>query len=126
MRKALFLLILSLILSLASFYPVSAIPTFYGSGFGLHGMWTRFLDTNTTILYGGSDFFHYPWEADDIHQLADHDMKINLGIGWWTPFFNGQIAWNTSVVDFYYNASLLRLLEQHIDWEFTYLNPNKT
>jgi hypothetical protein len=52
-------------------------------------------------------------------------MKINFRPFWWWQFYNGEIAWNTSVDDIYYNATLLRLLEQYIDWEFSYLNPDK-
>jgi hypothetical protein len=104
---------------------VNAIPTFYGSFFGYPGKWTRLLDTNTTIFWSQADFQHRPWEAGDLHRLADTGMKINFRPYWWWQFYNGEIAWNTSVVDIYYNATLLRLLEQYIDWEFSHLNPEK-
>ena len=125
MRKALFLLVLILILASAFIPAVSAIPIFYGSFFETQGMWTRLLDANINLFVSGADFQHSPWEAEDVHQLADHGIKINFRTFWWWQFYNGEIAWNTSVVDFYYNASLLKLLEQYIDWEFTYLNPEK-
>lgn len=104
---------------------VGAIPTFYGSFFERQGMWTRLLDTNISLFVSGADFQHSPWEAEDVHQLADHGVKINFRTYWWWQFYNGEIAWNTSVVDIYYNATLMELLEQQIDWQLSYLNPDK-
>jgi len=104
---------------------VDAIPMFYGGSFGRQGMWTRLLDTNATIFWSQGDFWHYPWEAEDLHQLADHGVKINYRIYWWEKFQNGEIAWNTSVVDFYYNTSLMKLLEQEIDAQLLHLDLNK-
>jgi len=98
---------------------------FYGGFFGRKGMWPRLLDTNTSIFWSQADFFHRPWEAEYVHQLADHGIKTNYRFGLWHKFQNGEIAWNTSVVDLYYNASLMELMEGEIDWQFSYLNPDK-
>ena len=124
MRRASFVLILVSILSLGYLSVVSALPTFYGGSFD-RGLWPRVVDTNVRLFESGADFFHYPWMAEDVHQLADQDIKIIFRIFWWWPFYNGQIAWNTSVVDFYYNASVLKLLEQEIDWQLSHLNMSK-
>ena len=110
MRLRLNVLVFVTILCLTPIYGVNAIPTFYGSFFGYPGRWTRLLGTNTTIFWSQADFQHRPWEAGDLHQLADAGMKINFRPYWWWQFYNGEIAWNTSVVDIYYNATLLRLL----------------
>ena len=125
MRKVLFLLILTLVLTSASISPISAVPMFYGGFFGRQGLWPRLLDTNTSIFWSQGDFQHIPWEGEDIHQLANHGIKINYRFGLWHKFQNGELAWNTSVVDLYYNASLMELMEWEIDWQFSYLNPDK-
>ncbi|MDH5689343.1 MAG: PKD domain-containing protein, partial [Candidatus Bathyarchaeota archaeon] len=103
----------------------SGITMFYGGFFGSHGEWTKLIDTNAVIFWSQGDFQHRPWEVEDIHQLADHGVKINYRVYWWHAFHNGEIAWNTSVVDFYYNATLMKLLEEHIDWQLSQLNTDK-
>ena len=77
------------------------------------------------MFESGADFFHSPWEAEGVHQLADQGVKINFRIFWWWGFYNGEIAWNTSVVDLYYNASLRGLLEEYFDSTFSYLDLDK-
>ena len=124
MREVLFALVLILILTSASISAVSAIPTFYGGGVE-KGLWTRVFKSNVRLFEAGTDFDHYPWIAEDIHQLADHGVDIVLRVFWWWGFYNGEIAWNTSVVDMYYNASLIELLEQLIDWQFSHLDMSK-
>ncbi len=98
---------------------------FYGGGFSSQGLWRRLLDTNTSIFWSQGDFQHRPWEGEDINQLADQGIKINYRFGLWHKFENGEIAWNTSVVDLYYNASLMELMEREIDWQLSYLNVDK-
>ncbi|UCH56967.1 MAG: hypothetical protein JSV18_06415, partial [Candidatus Bathyarchaeota archaeon] len=98
---------------------------FYSGGIVTPDMWRRLLDTDTSLFWSQGDFYHSPWEADHLHQLADAGVKINYRPFWWWKFYNGEIAWNTSTVDFYYNATLLGLLEQYIDWEFSHLDPEK-
>jgi len=97
---------------------------FYGGSFE-QDMWTRVLGTNTTMFESGADFFHNPWEAEDIHQMADQGIKINFRIFWWWGFYNGEIAWNTTVVDFYYNSTLMELLEQDVNRTLSYLDMDK-
>ena len=43
----------------------------------------------------------------------------------WHKFENGEVAWNTSVVDLYYNASLMELMKREIDWQLSYLDVDK-
>jgi hypothetical protein len=110
---------------LAPVFSVKAIPTFYGSSYDTPGKWIRLLNTNASIYVSSADFFHHPWQAGDLPQIADSGLKVNFRIFWWQGFHNGEITRNTSVVDLYYNASLLRLLEEHIDRQFSYLDPEK-
>jgi len=118
-------LVLILALSLNTLFPVSAIPLFYSGGIEDPDTWTRILDTDTSLFWSQGDFFHSPWEADNLHLLADAGVKVNYRPFWWWKFYNGEIAWNASVVDFYYNETLLGLLEEYIDWEFSHLDPEK-
>jgi len=118
-------LVLILVLCLASLFPASAIPTFYSGGIEDPDTWTRLLDTDTSLFWSQGDFFHSPGEADHLHRFADVGVKINYRPFWWWKFYNGEIAWNASVADFYYNATLLGLLEEYIDQDLSRLDPEK-
>jgi len=98
---------------------------FYSGGIEDPDTWTRLLDTDTSLFWSQGDFYHSPREADHLHELADTGVKVNYRPFWWWKFYNGEIAWNTSVADFYYNASLLGLLEEYIDRDLSRLDPDK-
>ena len=105
---------------------INAIPTYYGGGIDNNDTWRRLLFLNTTIFGSSGDFWHYPWESENIKGLADEGVLINFRINWWDRFSNGELAWNTSVVDFYYNSTLMELLEEEIDWSLNFLDLDKT
>jgi len=104
---------------------VNAIPMFYGGGFGTQGQWRRLLNTSTSIFWSQGDFQHNSWEGEDINQLADQGIRINYRFGLWHKFENGEIAWNKSVVDLYYNSSLMELMKREIDWQLSHLDVEK-
>jgi len=114
---------LALTLILASLAPHGySVTTFYGGAVDRPDYWRRLLDTDTAYFWSQGDFFHYPWEGENLMALEAEGMKINYRLYWWHSFFNGEIAWNTSVVDLYYNATLMRLLEEHIDTQLSHLD----
>ena len=114
-----------LIILITPISQVSAIPTFYGGYVNIEGLWMRLLNTNTSIFWSQGDFFHYPHEGEALDLLADNGIKVNFRLAWWHKFKNGEIAWNSSVVDFCYNETLLGMLNDYIDNEFTYFDPEK-
>jgi len=112
-------------LVLSTFMNVAAIPTFYGGGLENTETWTRVPWLNATIFVSSGDFQHYPWEADHLMRLADMGVRINFRVDWWNRFWNGERAWNTSVIDFYYNATRLSLLEDELDLIFGHMDMEK-
>ncbi len=124
-RSKALLMLLFLGALLISISQAQAVQTFYGGALDNNATWRRLLFLNTTIFVSSGDFQHYPWEGDNLMGLADEGVLINFRIDWWARFANGERAWNTSVVDFYYNESRLGLLEDEIDWGLSYLDLDK-
>ena len=107
---------------LAALPQVNAVTTFYGGGLESDEGWSRVAFLNTTVFVSSGDFQHSPWEADSIMALAESGVKVNFRVDWWARLWNGEVAWNTSVVDLYYNSTLLALLEGELDWIFSFLD----
>ena len=125
LRKRHSVLIILIALYLTTSFPASAIPSFYSGNIDTPEMWRRLLDTDTSIFWSQGDFQHNPWETESQQELADAGMNINFRIFWWRHFNNGEIAWNTSIIDFYYNMTLQTLIKEYIDSEFSHLDPDK-
>lgn len=125
MRKgSIFLFILFIMLRLNLVNHSQAIPTFYGGSLQ-EDTWSRLLRTGVEMFESSADFQHHPWEPELVHRMADAGVKINFRLFWWWQFYNGEIAWNTSVVDLYYNETRMGLLEEFIDWQLDQLDPDK-
>jgi hypothetical protein len=77
------------------------------------------------MFESSADFQHNPWEPELVHRLADAGVKVNFRLFWWWQFYNGEVAWNTSVVDLYYNETLMGLLEGFVDGQLDQLDPEK-
>jgi hypothetical protein len=103
---------------------VDCIPTFYGGNLQKE-TWSRLLRTGVAMFESSADFQHNPWEAELVHRLADAGVRINFRLFWWWQFYNGEVAWNTSIVDLYYNETLMGLLEGFVDGQLNQLDPEK-
>jgi len=109
------------------FRPVNhsqGIPSFYGGSLQ-EDTWRRLLRTGVGMFESSADFQHNPWEPELVHRLADAGVKVNFRLFWWWQFYNGEVAWNTSVVDLYYNETLMGLLEGFVDGQLDQLDPEK-
>jgi hypothetical protein len=119
-----FLLVLIIVLASYQVYITQGIPCFYGGSLQ-EGTWSRLLRTGVMMFESSADFQHNPWEPELVHRLADSGVRINFRLFWWWQFYNGEVAWNTSVVDLYYNETLMELLEGFVDGQLDQLDPEK-
>ncbi len=119
-----FLLVLLVVLAPYQVYITQGIPCFYGGSLQ-KGTWSRLLRTGVMMFESSADFQHNPWEPELVHLLADSGVRINFRLFWWWQFYNGEIAWNASVVDLYYNETIMRLLEGFVDGQLDQLDPEK-
>lgn len=103
---------------------VNCLPAFYGGNLQRE-TWSRLLRTGVAMFESSADFQHNPWEAELVHRLADAGVRINFRLFWWWQFYNGEVAWNTSVVDLYYNETLMGLLEGFVDGQLDQLDTEK-
>lgn len=124
MRIRGFILLFAFLLCFPILPTVNAIPTFHSGGIATPGIWTRLKNSNTSIFWSQADFFHYPWEAEEMHQLADYGIKVNFRINWWDELWN-YFAPNSSFVDIYYNTTIRKHIEQFFDSEFSHLDLDK-
>jgi len=124
-RRGLGLLSIILISLSWSLPRIGAVETFYGGGLDNPDTWERLIYLNTTIFVSSGDFQHYPYEAEHIMGLADQGVNVNFRVDWWNRLWNGEVAWNTSVVDLFYNSTLMGLLEAELDWIFGFLDMDK-
>ncbi|UCE09302.1 MAG: hypothetical protein JSW61_10020 [Candidatus Thorarchaeota archaeon] len=123
MKKRLTYFLSLLLLAATPVSQVGAIPTGFGGALEMENALIRILPTNPTYFAAAPDFFHYPWEAEVIRDLAESGVRVNMKLDWWAPFFNGEIAWNTTAIDFCYNLTLLELLDDEIDWYLSFVEP---
>ncbi len=119
-----FLLVLIIALVPHQVYITQGVPCFYGGSLQ-EDTWQRLLRTGVGMFESSADFQHNPWESELVHRLADSGARINFRLFWWWQFYNGEVAWNTSVVDLCYNETLMGLLEDFVDGQLDQLDPEK-
>ncbi|MHA1653474.1 MAG: hypothetical protein ACTSYX_06425 [Candidatus Thorarchaeota archaeon] len=95
---------------------VAAIPTYYGGTHPPLGYADVILDSNTMMFHTWGAWTQD--EADTLHYLADHGIRINM-------IFQPEVVEpNSLVLDYYYNTTLLQLLDDSIDTMFELVDEN--